>query len=595
MPSYLKKIILFATCSWALAYGQDSIEDLSKKSHWLKLLHFPDITSQDFYLASNGKNDPKAELIATIEALKHSHEAYCKYPARRVWVENQGHKIPKRECSEFNEWSRGNTVKSVSMVFATGYLGNPASFFGHPLLKFNFKDERSPLDLLDTAINYGAFTPPGIDALSYAVQGIFGGFEAGFTTADFFFHKNNYSELELRDMWEYELNLPKEAVQELVNHIWELRSAKLPYYFFSDNCAYRMSELMELVTEKKFVSKPTMVAIPINLFHKLHEYKLVSNLKHLSSRQTRLREKVYSLKNHEVKQLKLVAENADHIQNSDFKSMNENERSRVLETALDYVAFSAILDKDEKSIKEERIKLLKARMTLPPREPQWEKIKQHPPHESQKPVLTQVNYFYSDNFKSGGAVRIRPVFYDLVSPDTGRPALSSLAVMDTELNFNDEKVWLNNLSVIAIETLNVSKTGLQKDGGFAWKLKVGADQVNLDCRDCLVPVIQAGLGKAFELSPAFVFYGMIEPRLQSELQTYGHLALSPMLGALVSFSDDFRLSTYGERRFYLNKPNLHEDIFMLEGRLGSSKTWDVRLSYQIHVDSRYVVGTAFYW
>lgn len=604
MSRLLVSLFIILSGSLVYAHEPEDLKKLSQQNHWLKLLHFServfsssksDVSSKIFFLSPDGQSNAEAELLATIKGISESEDIYCRFPARRIWLEDQGLKFPQRKCTSFDEWTRGNSVKSVSLVFASGYLGNPASYFGHPLLKFNFKDARSPLDLLDTAINYGAFTPPDVAPLPYAILGIFGGYEAGFTSTDFFFHKNNYSELELRDLWEYELKLNEREVLEAVAHIWEMKDVTIPYFFFNDNCAYRMGEFLELITGKEFVSNRSPVAIPANLFHKLHEYDLFTEIKLLSSRQTRLREKVISLNSKERTFLKSISENSDKATSDEFKALSESEKSRVLEAAMDYFSYRFALDNKNNSLKEDKRKVVQQRLTLPPKKENWEKLPQRPPHEAQRPVLTQFGTFYSDKFEWGGSLRVRPVFYDLISPDTARPVLSSLSVFDVELNFTEEQLWLKSFNLIALESLNISKTGLHGDGGWAWKFKLGADQMNLACNTCTVPRFEGGFGKAFEISQKFVVSGMIDPRIQSTFQGSGFLAVTPNISALMTFSKDFRISASGGRRYYLNHGFPIENIYSIEGRLGSSRTWDLRMGYMEHVDKRYSLALGLYW
>ena len=594
MPNNLILLFSILFCSWAYAQEQNLSDDL----HWKKLLHYSgnksDITSKDFFLAPDGRTNPEAELQATIEGINSSSDIYCRYPARRNWLEKKGINFPKRNCPQFEKWTRGSGVKSISLIFASGFLGNPASYFGHPLLKFNFKDERSPLDLLDTAINYGAFTPPDVGALPYAIKGIFGGFDAGFTSVDFFFHRNNYSELELRDLWEYELNLSPEQRDEVVAHIWEMQNAKITYYFMKDNCAYRMGDLMELVTGKTFNQKGLFFAIPASLFHKLHDYKLVSNIKLLGSRQTRLREKVETLNRDERKELEAISKNVNHVETKEFQSKSQDEKSRTLETALDYFSFRLVAeDKDE--IKQAKRKILQERIKLPALQTKWKTIPQRPPHEAQKPILTQLTGFHSEKYGDGLSFRLRPAFYDLISPDTARPTQSSLSIMDLELSATDERLWVKNFNLISVETLNLSKTGLQGDGGWAWRFNVGADQVNLACNTCMVPKGEFGVGKAIEVTDWLLVYAMIDPRFQSNYQDSGYASVRPNLSALITISNDFRINAVAGRRFYFNSDHTAESIYLVEGRLGSARTWDVRINYQEHIDRRYGIGLGLYW
>lgn len=591
----IKLIFLFSLfCFWANAQELE----LSTDSHWLKLLHYSknssDIKKGEFFISSEGEYNPLAELKATIQGMRESQDIYCRYPARRLWLEKKGIHFPKFECPDFEAYTRNNEVKSISLIFASGFLGNPASYFGHPLIKFNFKDERSPLDLLDLAINYGAFTPNDIDPVSYMAKGAFGGFDAGFTTVDFFFHKNNYSELELRDLWEYELKLKQEERDEIVAHIWEMKKAKITYYFASDNCAYRVGELLEMVTGKSFNQRGLPFAIPVSLFHKIHDYHLVENIKLHPSRQTRLRGKVRTLNKREYRVLKEITDDIDRIDNSDFNSLSVEEKSRTLETAMDYFSYRQVENEDPR-LKTSKRKVLQERVKLPPSKNQWWEIPQRPPHEAQKPIMTQFSGFHSEKFGNGGHFRFRPAFYDLVSPDSARPLYSSLSVLDTEISVTKDRLWLKNLNLLSIESLNLSKTGLKGDGGYAWRVLFGADQMNLACNTCTVPKVEFGVGKAFEISDWLLIYAMIDPRFQTQFEGSGYLSVRPNLATLITITDDLRIHAVAGRRFYLDRNKKAENIYHIEARLGSHRSWDIRINYQEHIDRRYGLGIGLYW
>ena len=54
-----------------------------------------------------------------------------------------------------------------------------------------------------------------------------------------------YTDLENRDIWEYELNLSPEEIDRLLMHAWELGPIHFDYYFFDENCAYHLLGLLE--------------------------------------------------------------------------------------------------------------------------------------------------------------------------------------------------------------------------------------------------------------------------------------------------------------------------------------------------------------
>ena len=176
-----------------------------------------------------------------------------------------------------------------------------------------------------------------------------------------------------------------------------------------------------------------------------------------------------------------------------------------------------------------------------------------------------------------------------------RHALSSLGLFDLEINASEEQLWLKSFNLIAVENLNISKTGLYGDGGYAWRFKLGADQINLACNKCTVPRFEAGIGKGIEVSRALVVYGMIDPRFQSNFQGSGFLSATPSLAALISVSEDIRFHVSAGRRFYLKEGKSAENMYDVESRIGSQRSWDVRLRFQEHEDRRYGVALGRYW
>lgn len=70
-------------------------------------------------------------------------------------------------------------VASVTVVFASAYLDNPASLFGHTLLRLDQRDQTERTRLLAHAINYAA-DDSNNHPLLYAFDGIAGGFQGRF-------------------------------------------------------------------------------------------------------------------------------------------------------------------------------------------------------------------------------------------------------------------------------------------------------------------------------------------------------------------------------------------------------------------------------
>lgn len=603
MSAFLVYFLFLLSVPSAFALGTSSHTDtktLSEHPTWLHLLHYEKgilgksskITTPGFFLSPTGSTDPEAELQATIKGLKLETNS-CRYPARRQFLKARGFVFPEFDCPELRAWTREDSLQSISIIFASGYFGNPASFFGHPLLKLNFKDGRSPLDLLDTAVNYGAFTPPDVSPLPYAFFGIFGGYKAGFSDADFFFHRNNYSELELRDLWEYELKIDQSKSLFLAYHLWELRGTEFPYYFFTDNCAYRMGGLLELVVDEDLAQRNHFYALPMDLFFKLVDKKLVNSLKLIPSRQTRLETKFESLEDAEKKHIKRLISDKNFLESPDFTALSLPERSKLLNVGLEFYSLQTIKD-PEGDHQQQKNALLKERLKLPGSEQKWKEADLIPPHKAQRPSLIRAKYESSRFFTQVYGLKMRPVFYDLISPEAGRPEGSELSVFDTNISLSSGKVWLQSLGLLSIENLNLSRTALPQSGGYAWRIKTGVEQLTLACNDCETLYLKAGIGKAIRAMNHLSFYAYLEPRVLSSQEASGNFSLAPIFGTLFGHDEWFKIRFEMERRHYSGSREF-ENLFRTELRLGNSPHFDVRLNYDYHIDHRAGAALSYYW
>lgn len=292
------------------------LKSLAKHSQWQHLLFYKngkaEVISPDFYLTnpkprSKRNFDPYAELIATIEQIN-NERVVCKYPARYLWL---NHHLPElnvdlKDCSKLPDANQ-----EISLILVSSYLKNPASSFGHVLVKTNTSidninntnsdvRELSSEDLLNNSYNFGARIPENENGAMYALKGLFGFYDAGFSETEFFKQDAVYSKNEQRDMWEYVLNLDAFETQLLNYHLYEAKSARFDYYFIKQNCGYRSGEILELISDIKTTERVGPWYAPDYVFDQLLEHdngadSLVSSVRYLPSEQTQLREKFVQL------------------------------------------------------------------------------------------------------------------------------------------------------------------------------------------------------------------------------------------------------------------------------------------------------------
>ena len=238
---------------------------LAARREWQTLLHYrPAVTGEGvvsdaddprFFLAPTGKSDPRAELAATLRAFFSTdlvggdlQPAQCAFVARYRWLKAEldfdDQRLPPQPCERFQQWYRELNTEAATLVFASAYLNNPASLFGHTLLRLDRRGQTEQTRLLAYAINYAA-DDANSNILMYAVDGIAGGFKGRFDVQPYYKLVRAYSDLESRDLWEYRLNLSRSQLQRLLEHVWELRGIEFDYYFFKENCAWQLLTLLE--------------------------------------------------------------------------------------------------------------------------------------------------------------------------------------------------------------------------------------------------------------------------------------------------------------------------------------------------------------
>jgi uncharacterized protein DUF4105 len=239
---------------------------LSQRPEWLKLLHYEPnrissgvhglVVSPQFYNAPDGRTDPQAELEATLASFysdlaenDKQQNPQCLFIARFAWLDEQlsfdPRRLPRQTCPRYRNWHAALDPGGVTLIFASAYLNNPSSMFGHTLLRIDAKDQDETTRLLAYSINFAANTDE-TSGLAFAVNGLFGGYAGTFSILPYYAKVREYSDLENRDLWEYQLDLSAAEVDRVLMHAWELGSVQFRYYFFDQNCSYQLLSLLQV-------------------------------------------------------------------------------------------------------------------------------------------------------------------------------------------------------------------------------------------------------------------------------------------------------------------------------------------------------------
>ena len=223
-------------------------EILDQDPKWLALIHYDleglpahlhsSALTPGFFLAEDGNRDPRAELHATLRAffdpgaaVRDAEHPQCAFVARRTWLSQRlglnGDELPRVECPDYDRWRQGFDAAGLTLIFPEGFMNNPASIFGHTLLRVDARGDDAGQDLLGWAIDFTA--KAGGESLPlYMAKGVFGFYPGVFGIRPYYQQLKLYADWENRDIWEYRLNVDPAGLDLLLMHLWELRDISSP-------------------------------------------------------------------------------------------------------------------------------------------------------------------------------------------------------------------------------------------------------------------------------------------------------------------------------------------------------------------------------
>ncbi len=590
----------------------EEIEVLAAHHQWNGLLHFDRgglltarrsaVISPDFFFSPQGRFDPLAELKATLEALNQGAKssldvphAQCRFPARAFWLEHQGFYRWQSDvpCEAWAEWSALHKDRQVGLLFPTGYLGNPASFFGHLLIHLTDDEMRegSASELLQTSYNFGADVPNGEGMVPYVLKGLFGGYEAQFSTALFFENAWVYSEMQMRDLWHYRLDLPEFERKLIVAHLFELERYRYDYLFLTENCASRIGRVLEIVVDQALVPSWSPWVSPEAVVQAVAEAEvagrpLVSTIEYRPSRR-RQTEALYRDLPGEGQ--RAVAElwptlSQLELDSPTFESLSMQVRAAVLETLLSHLqalrttSDEGDLDGIERALLRERIRLL-AGGSRPPAPTAV------PIHEARRGSRVLLGAVRSSVFGSGIRLSARAMQYDLLDGDGSRQPDAALELFKVHVvQFNSG--WeLDRFDLFDIVSLHAQVVPLPLTPSLAWRASAGMRRSDSRCRACRDWHVTGLAGRSMRVG-SLMPHALVGASLRTSRYQRGFLAARVEVGFVGDFGDRNRslLALHHEDAF--QGGDGRTSSLTLEHRIELRLTNDLRLELRRDLESR---------
>ncbi|MGY1889756.1 Lnb N-terminal periplasmic domain-containing protein [Pseudomonas sp. SDT291_1_S447] len=352
----LKRLAWLALCvcaplSAAPTIDPQRLQQLANDRFWISLGHYETaklggwrsyVSDKKFFLAPDGNEHPDHELAATVQALYApaslgEQHAQCVYPARTRWLKAQLNlsDLPTPACTEYKKWFKDVSPHSAVMIFPAAYLNSPSSMFGHTLLRIDQADVQSDkTSLLSYAINFGAYIEGSDNSILYAWKGLMGGYPGLFALVPYQEKLSEYRSLENRDLWEYRLNLTQEETARMVEHVWELKQIQFDYFFFDENCSYRLLELLQVARPSlRLTEQFPLTAIPTDTVKAVKEAGLVESIEYRPSRERELLSRAEPLTSEEQDWVLKVSADQQVLQDPTFKALPRVRQALIIDAA----------------------------------------------------------------------------------------------------------------------------------------------------------------------------------------------------------------------------------------------------------------------
>ena len=553
---------------------------LSERTEWHRLLHYapnllrPGVRSladaPAFFLAPDGKTDPRGELEATLAAFFSDvqetdkvQNPQCAFIARFTWLDAQlgfdPARMPRQPCRRYREWHEALNPQGVTLVFPVAYINNPSSMYGHTLLRIDAKDQTEKTRLLAYAINWTANTSETNGAL-FAINALFGVYPGVYSILPYYIKVREYSDLENRDIWEYELNLTPAEIERMLMHIWELTPVWFDYWFFDENCAYYILAALEVARPDLDLTGPfRWWAIPSDTVRTVvAQPGLLRRAAYRPSNATLLRHRLGAMDAAERSLVERLGRGRVAPDDPAVAALPAPERARVLEVSHDYLNY--LRASGEPPVKEpaalaRTLLLERARVGAEANDPPVPvpAVRPDQGHGTSRLALGAgrrdgVNFV---------ELRARPSYHDRMDPEEGYARGAEIEFLDFAVRDygKDIGVRLEDIRPVNIVSISPRSDFFRP---LSWNVDFGWTRRRLaDGSEPLIFGVHGGAGLARTVPDALtsnpMVYAFIDSTLQasSKLEKGYSLGAGPALGMLADLTARWRLEPFAyAQRFF---------------------------------------------
>ncbi len=567
-------------------------------SYWKKLLHYKtalngklksEVVSDQFFVSSQGHENPLIELASFVQAVSspRGQEIVCRFPLRYKWIKENfknNWSLNLDKCENYQSFVSKLDAKNISLVFSSFYINNPGSTFGHTFLRVSRYDEFQHNELLDYAINFAAQESRD-PLLAYMFKGLAGFYPGQFSVVPYYYKIREYNDREMRDIWDYDLELTTEQIQKVVDHTWELSQAKFDYYYLNRNCSYQILSLLDVAYDGNSILSHlnSYYVLPLETVQILDDLKQIKASRLRPSSYQRLLEATQGFSASELEEVKNISITGI-VKDKDFGLNQSRQAAKKLEAsilALDYFEADKVLMNHKETL-ERRHKILVQRAKNPFIEDEDSiSINIENPLQAHRP--SRFGFSMGDRNRHGifEGVEWRAANHDLLDPPLGHSAYAQVVLLDLKFRLQTQSFHQQNLildKAMLIDLKNYRPASFW-DQAISYDFNMGFDQ-RRDClsQNCLSPFTSFAVGNSVSGGSDHVLSFLLGGKYEYDTQYKNHSLLSfgPKINWLHFFETN-ALALWGQYFFpYEVLGNWQE------ARLSFGGEWRYFISHQLN-------------
>ena len=574
-------------------------QQIWRQPEWINLLHYngkgdqpdeyvSDVNDGRFFIAAEGKTNPEEELLATIAAFYRTdiagdEHAQCRFIARLNWFKQNlsfdVKSLPAVQCSKYLEWRNHVRSGSVTMVFPAYHLNSPSSMYGHTLLRLDAEEDEASSTWLSTAVSFGADVATDDNSILYAYKGLAGGYPGTFVTDHYYKKIQEYDRIEHRDIWEYRLNLTSDETERLVTHLWEVQNIRFDYYYFDENCSYRLLELLEIARPGvDLTGEFKLTAIPVDTVRTIARANMIETTAFKPSQLSVLREKLKQVPIEDQDLIIRLSEDLSVSTQDSFTGLSVTRQKAIVDIAYQYLRYQQT-GKERDPVVAKRSHRLLLLLNSYPKNSSGKIVVATPVAPEQGHGSKRAsfglgkrldNYYLDLGFKMS--------FHDLEDNEDGFLRGAQINIGNLQIRAEEnESIRLYRLDLVDIFSIT-PRTRFFKP--LSWKIYTGLERQFTRSVDQLTAHVTGGAGGSWQLLKNSQVYALITARLEANKKL--DRAIEPAIGFTTGVLQHFGSST---ARLDVSGEQFSDGIYRL--RAAYIQNFVISINHSIRFSAKY--------